>query len=54
MLHALKMLFETPQNNLRLFKNQNLIYSEEKRGILNELLADFTSSEKNRYEVNVI
>ncbi|KAG8185902.1 hypothetical protein JTE90_028902 [Oedothorax gibbosus] len=41
MHHALKMLIETPQNNLRIFKNQELIYSEENRRDPEETLQDF-------------
>lgn len=48
MVHALKMLLKTPQNNLRIFKDQDLRYSEEKRDNLYDLLSDFISSEKIR------
>ncbi|GIY02204.1 inositol-pentakisphosphate 2-kinase, partial [Caerostris extrusa] len=41
MLHALKMLFETPRNNLRIFKDQKLVFSEEKQDDLEDVLYDF-------------
>ncbi|KFM63239.1 Inositol-pentakisphosphate 2-kinase, partial [Stegodyphus mimosarum] len=41
MRHSLKMLLKTPQNNFRIFKDQKLIYSEEKKSNLNDVLSDF-------------
>ncbi|XP_054717767.1 inositol-pentakisphosphate 2-kinase-like isoform X2 [Uloborus diversus] len=49
MLHALKMLLKSPQNNFRMFKDQKLVYSEEKKEDLNKLLSDFFDSEKKSY-----
>lgn len=49
MYHAFQELLKTPQNNFRIFKNQELVYSEEKREDLNVLLKGFftLSSDKN-------
>ncbi|GFU28316.1 inositol-pentakisphosphate 2-kinase [Nephila pilipes] len=47
MLHALKMLLQSPQNNLRIFKDKELIYSEEKRSDLEEVLYDFFGDTKS-------
>ncbi|XP_042906492.1 inositol-pentakisphosphate 2-kinase isoform X2 [Parasteatoda tepidariorum] len=46
MQHALKMLLQTPQNNLRIFKDQKIIYSNEKRCDLEETLCGFFNDSK--------
>ncbi|GFS48544.1 inositol-pentakisphosphate 2-kinase [Trichonephila inaurata madagascariensis] len=49
MQHALKMLLQFPQNNLRIFKDKELIYSEEKQSDLEEAMNDFFCDSKTNY-----
>ncbi|CAL1264081.1 unnamed protein product [Larinioides sclopetarius] len=49
MQHALKILLQTPRNNLRIFKDQELVYSEEKRNDLEDVLFDFCDDVSSSY-----
>lgn len=47
MKFAFRNLFQTPQNNFRLFKDGEIVYSEESRGDYEEILRPYFSSDVN-------
>lgn len=53
MQHAIKQLLEIPQNYLRIFKNQKLIYCQENKGDIINLMEEFFGKELNEKKIDV-
>lgn len=55
MLSALKGLLGLPQNNLKIFKNGNIVYGDTiDKSVLNKILKELFGSYKLKEELSVI